>query len=501
MPTNQQQTIINTAKKLFDKATIDNSELLKVSAISGAGKTFTLVKLTEKINPKTGLYLAYNKSISVEAEEKFKHLNIKAQTIHSLAYRATVSTYHLKVGVNIKPRDIKGGLDYLTAIEIVDVIEDFCLSKFTTFKEYTENIQEKLSDIVIKNVENHLEKMADGRATASHSFYLKLYHILLANGKIKPPEVDIILLDEAGDLTELTLEIFKLLKAKLKVMVGDPSQNIYSFNKTINGFHAMAKEGTSCKLTESFRVNNIIAQKVETFMKKYVGEDFEFKGQIYKNYTIKTKAYLARTNAGLIEKMNELRLMGIPFNLSRPPNAIFGAVLTLMSINNGKPIQNQNMRYLEKDVKKYNKLTPIEKSRKSLTAYILEEHSKDKEIRAAINLINKFSPGIIWKIFEFVKGNYSRNGTYETSLTSSHSSKGLEWDSVTILPDANEAVKVAIEAYDLFIKQNKVPPPLDHPLYQEINLYYVATTRCLYELHDATFLQEPTKKGSYALFL
>ena len=39
-------------------------DFLKVTAISGAGKTTTLVNMAQAINPESGLYLAYNKAIA-----------------------------------------------------------------------------------------------------------------------------------------------------------------------------------------------------------------------------------------------------------------------------------------------------------------------------------------------------------------------------------------------------------------------------------------------------
>jgi superfamily I DNA/RNA helicase len=493
--TKEQQVIIDTSVELFNT---NKSELLKVEAVAGSGKTYTLVKLTEAIDPKTGLYLAYNKAIATSSESKFKHLNIKCQTIHSLAYRATVNRYGLKVGVSIKPRDIKGGLSYYTAIDVVDTIENFCLSKYTSFEAYAEDLPEELSETVVNNVTDHLEKMADGRATCSHSFYLKLYHILLDNGEIKAPDVELLLLDESGDVTELTLEIFKLIKAKLKLMVGDSAQNIYSFNKTINGFHAMKDEGTTCHLSQSFRVNAPIAKKIQSFMRKYVDKKYEFKGQKYQDYEIKTEAYIARTNAGLIEQMDIMRRMGIAFNLSRTPGAIFGTVLTLLSVNSGKPIQNPSMKFLEKDIKRYNNETSLRRKYSSVTAYIMSEHKEDQELKSAITLINRFTPNTIWEIFDFVKENYSKNNSYDVTLTTCHSSKGNEWDKVTILKDCNEALAVTLMDYIEYKHENKVEPPEDHEIYQEINLYYVAVSRCLYELKNATHLLE-VKQGGESL--
>jgi superfamily I DNA/RNA helicase len=157
--TKEQQDIIDTAVKLFNK---DNSELLKIEAVAGSGKTHTLVQLAKAINPSSGLYLAYNKAIATESESKFKNLNVRCQTIHSLAYRATVNQYGLKVGASLKPRDIKGGFDYDEALLIVNTIEDFCLSKYTTFETYEQNIIEELPTYIIDKINDQLHLIASG---------------------------------------------------------------------------------------------------------------------------------------------------------------------------------------------------------------------------------------------------------------------------------------------------------------------------------------------------
>jgi len=74
------------------------------------------------------------------------------------------------------------------------------------------------------------------------------------------------MLDEAGDLNEVTLELFKLLPARIKVAVGDPNQNIYTFNHTINCFERLDGHGTTFKLSKSFRVPEHIDRTCRKFL-------------------------------------------------------------------------------------------------------------------------------------------------------------------------------------------------------------------------------------------
>ena len=79
--TDQQQEIIHSTE--------DN---LVINAVAGSGKTTTLVQYALARPTMRILYLAYNKAISNEINTKLQELNItnvKASTIHSLAYGIT----------------------------------------------------------------------------------------------------------------------------------------------------------------------------------------------------------------------------------------------------------------------------------------------------------------------------------------------------------------------------------------------------------------------------
>ena len=76
--TEEQQKIIDTCISVLQKKDKDN-ELVKISAVAGSGKTFTLIEIAKELEaycrsnniPFTGRYLAYNKSIAEEAADEF----------------------------------------------------------------------------------------------------------------------------------------------------------------------------------------------------------------------------------------------------------------------------------------------------------------------------------------------------------------------------------------------------------------------------------------------
>ena len=67
---------------------------IKINAVAGSGKTTTIISYAESRPKKSKiLYLAFNKSVKLEASKKFKSkklFNVDVQTAHSLAFKHTV---------------------------------------------------------------------------------------------------------------------------------------------------------------------------------------------------------------------------------------------------------------------------------------------------------------------------------------------------------------------------------------------------------------------------
>jgi len=62
---------------------------IKINAVAGSGKTTTVIEYARSRPPKSRiLYLAFNKSVKLEATKKFTEkgiTNVKVETAHSLA--------------------------------------------------------------------------------------------------------------------------------------------------------------------------------------------------------------------------------------------------------------------------------------------------------------------------------------------------------------------------------------------------------------------------------
>lgn len=469
--TKQQQDIINYITK--------NKGLVKVNAISGAGKTSLLVGIAEALQPNNGMYLAYNKAIATESKKKFNKV-IDCRTTHSLAYQYTIRQENLWLGY-FSYKDIKEPLPYEIKAAIVDYIREFCLSEFTDIKDFTaliKGLKESQVNLMIK----YMNMMSTGEIQCTHDFYLKYFHIKLATvGITYSTPFDLLMLDESGDLNPVTLEIFKLLPATRKVMVGDQNQNIYTFNHTINCFKEMENEGKIFPMTQSFRVAEHIADRVEKFCKRFINKDMEFRGVPNTDKNIKTRAFISRTNGQLVAKMMELNDLGIQYTLTRPTKSIFRVPLMVCGLGKNKKVYDPEYSYLTDDLNEYYN-NPDLQSNMSLVVYLKEKYDDNVPLQSAITLVQNHGRKAIMECFEEAKKHEKMVTNY--TLCSAHSSKGLEFDEVEIGNDLNKAVENIITS----ILNLGSTDHLNEIEKAELNLYYVACTRSKKVLRNASYL-------------
>lgn len=472
--TQEQQEVVDYAKQSKD------GELILIDSVAGSGKTTLLRAIADELQDTAGLYLAYNKAIATSSKKKFPSV-IDCRTTHSLAYRAIVSPMKLKVGF-FGPKQIEERISYTEKYLLAEDIKEFCLSSYLSYDEYAEKCGRPNKDLANK----YLDLMSEGKIDCTHDFYLKMFHIALANDNIICPKYGVVMLDEAGDLNEVTLEIFRLLPAKLKVAVGDPHQNIYTFNHTINCFERLEDEGTTFKLSKSFRVPQHIASPVEGFCKTYLNPDMEFKGIDSTNDEVTTRAYIARTNGGLINRMIELNREKVPYGLVRKAQEIFKVPLMVAGLKYQGRIYDPAYKHIQEDVDNwYENQNNIQGSYKSVIGYLKSKYSEDLSLVQAINLITKHGKSGIFEAYAEAKDH--ENKKQDFMLLTAHSSKGLEFDEVMLAPDMNTSIEELLTDMREAQREGK-PFPLTDKEKESLNLYYVACTRAIVRLRNATHL-------------
>jgi hypothetical protein len=411
-PTPQQQTIIDHV--------IATEGLTLVKAIAGAGKTSLLVSLAHTLKPTNGLYLCYNKVIATEAQRKFPKA-VLCCTTHSLAYKPTVTAHKLHLGP-FSYRNLPSFIPYERRCELVSYLREFFLSSHLDLQSFITKDEVPITPDETSILNTIIQQMESGSIECTHDFYLKYFHILLATNHLTYPPFDFIALDEAGDLNPVTLAIFNLLPSPRKIMVGDPSQNIYSFNHTINCFSVMADKGTTLPMSQSFRVATEIAQPIESFCKRYLDPNMEFKGITVTDPTIHTSGYIARTNASLISKMMYLNSMSIPYGLTRSPDQIFQLPRLLCSLRKGVNIPLPEFKHLQHDLDDYYDDPELQQRHRTLLGYLKHRHKDDIQLSTGISIVLRYGMSGILSCYNEAKKHHRTD--QPLLLGTAHSMKG-----------------------------------------------------------------------------
>jgi superfamily I DNA/RNA helicase len=312
-----------------------------------------------------------------------------------------------------------------------------------------------------------------------------MYQLALKAKILKPKKVDLLMLDEAGDINEVTLSIFQLLPAKLKILVGDNHQNIYSFNGTINGFEALKGIGEYYELTKSFRVSSFIAKGVEAFCKKYIDSNVKFDGVDYRHIDmeIHSHAYISRTNAGMIARMIYLDERHMQYNLVRPAKNIFELILILLHLKPNGEIFNVKYKFLQTEANEWYNDDSLKRLYPNVFSYIMDKNDGDVEIASAMSLLSRFGKDTIMHTYNSAVQHEKHPKRHTITLTTAHSSKGLEFDEVTVDDDMNAALQKILN--DKYVQEQG----LTEKHIEEFRLYYVCTTRCKYKLNNAEFIE------------
>lgn len=473
---------------------INSTGDIKINAVAGSGKTTTIIEYAAA-RPKESkiLYLAFNKSVKLEAIRKFSDKglnNVKVETAHSLAYRHIVYDHSYKVKANgyntneiVELLKLRGTgekhTEYIVANHIKKFIAYFCNSDKQKVQElnYLDVVSDKKArafvtkyyDYIENQTRSLLSKMNKGEIEIIHDFYLKKFQ--LSGPKL---EFDYILFDEGQDASPAMLDVFFRQDA-VKVVVGDTHQQIYSWRYAVN---SLEKAGfKTFQLSTSFRFSQDIANLAVEVLKykKHINDRHKAvitgKGNFRE---LKTKSILARTNLGLLlraikyvtEKRN-VKNIYFEGNINSYTYADEGTSLyDVLNLYNGK-------RHLIKD-----SLLKAMKDMTELNDYI--EKTEDLQLGMMVSIVSEYGnriPGIINIIKKKHLDNDDR-GKAEMIFSTVHRCKGMEYDEVHLVNDFMNEMKL-----EKLIKDKPAEEINPTKLNEEINLLYVAITRAKNSIH------------------
>ena len=472
---------------------INSTGNIKINAVAGSGKT-TIVIEYARTRPATSkiLYLAFNKSVKLEAVKKFQDKglnNVKVETAHSLAYKYIVFKYDYKVRpqgyktneiaelLNLKGNEEKH-TEFIIANHINKFIAYFCNSDKQKVQElnYLDTVADPKAKIFVTSFYDYIEnqtrlllsKMDKGEIEITHDFYLKKFQ--LSNPKLP---YDYILFDEGQDASPAMLDVFFKQNAT-KVIVGDTHQQIYGWRFAVNSLEKA--DFKNYYLTTSFRFSQDIANlamevlKFKNHLSKQNEIPIKGKG---KSKEIRIKAILARTNLGLLVKAIEYitekkKVKHIYFegNINSYTYAEEGASLyDVLNFYNGKS-------HLIKD-----KLIKGMRDLGELENYI--ENTEDGQLAMMVEIVKEYGNKIP-DIIKSIKGKHVENNEKEKAemiFSTVHRCKGMEYDSVQLVNDfiSEEKLEKIKDRDSDYINTSK--------LNEEINLLYVAVTRAKNSIH------------------
>ena len=480
--TQEQINIINAKESSF-----------KINAVAGSGKTTTLLEYAQKNQHLKILYLAYNKSLQTSLQNNLKDYELshmQISTIHSLAYkRIQASQYNLCNDLKIQviekllceyERVTNNRTSYYPIAEYLALMKDlvnfYCNSSLIALDTLLLTKYKKLSQLDIKVIEllnkdenkalAHLKHilscMKNKKCDATHDFYLKMFYL---NKKIcSNLGYDLILVDEAQDISDVMIGIVEAQNCK-RIYIGDSFQQIYSFRYAINALNKI--DLPQYDLSKSFRFGDeyakLLSKNLNTLYSNSSKKLLNLSGIKTQTKTgndnidfNKQVCVISRTTFGLIQKI-------INF-INEKKSIYFEGGYSSYSFMNQTVY---SIFYLKE--KKLDKVTMSEiqdfDSIEELEQFSKE--TKNQDYLNVIKFVNTYGDSI-FEINKKIKEKLtSKKETADIIFTTTHKSKGLEYEQVIMADD--------------FITKKDIDNPKNDISYlriiEELNIYYVAATR------------------------
>jgi superfamily I DNA/RNA helicase len=478
---------------LEQKNIVSSTGDLKINAVAGSGKTATLIEYAGA-KPKASkiLYLAFNKSVKMEAARKFADhglSQVQVETAHSLAYKHIVYRHDYKIrSQGYKTQEIAELLnlngtgeqhaEYIIANHVKRFAAYFCNSDRPKVQDlnYLDTVSDPQAQAFVASQYQEIErqtrlflaKMDKGEIEIPHDFYLKKFQ--LSNPKLR---YDYILFDEGQDASPAMLDVF-LKQPATKVIVGDTHQQIYGWRYAVN---ALSQANfTVLNLSTSFRFNQDIANLAMQVLqfKKHLGREQPV-SIIGKGHSraLKTKAILARTNLGLLLQAIE-QVTG-----RQAPKRIYfeGNLHSYTYVDEGTSLYDVLNLHLGKRHLIKDKLIQAMQSMDELETYI--EKTEDVQLGMLVEIVEEYGAEIpaLLNVLKQKHVDSSEKDQADLIFSTVHRCKGLEYDSVQLVNDF--VTEKDLIKWQEGKKENINPDQLS----EEINLLYVAITRTKNQLN------------------
>lgn len=464
-----------------------NDDLIVVNAFAGSGKTTSLCKYSEYRPNKRFLYLAYNKAMQQEAQERFPS-NVTASTTHSIAYRAIGFKYKDKLG-DIRPLDIaeRFNVDYRISRIALETLNLYFASSDNQLRDthlpadvLSQRIAGDALDVAKKVWLAAVDK-ADSQIAMPHDGYLKLCAISKIDLASK---FDTILFDEAQDANPVISQIVFAQKNTQKIIVGDRYQAIYGFRGAFNAMEALSEiEASHFHLTKCFRFGQDVADLASSLLIELREEERFLVGMRPGHTAPKVDvsqpyAHLHRTNAGLLKSAAWCAERNVPFALLGGVRSYaFDRIIDVHHL-----FEDRKTSIKDGFVKRFSSFGHLKDYADSVNDVptlgiikLIDEYRKD--VPLMVSMVQRKNIDLT----NVDADTYEVNGRGLVTMSTAHRVKGLGFDQVFLSDDFPSL-------FDEDTGSLKYPTSRQEE--EEINLIYVAITRA----KQALQLNEDIKK-------
>lgn len=433
---------------------------LVVGAFAGTGKTTTLRRFAEQNPDERMLYIAYNRAIRDEAEQKFPY-HVTCKTSHQLAYAATGRFFASRLVSNLKVTDVARALNsksWRMAGAVLYTLNHFICSADEQITAIHAPDEEELPDTERAQAVTASQRLwlmmtaRQGDFPVTHDTYLKLYQLSRPDLSSR---YSTLLFDEAQDANPVTSAIVLSQRCRV-VLVGDRHQQIYRFRGADNAMDTPQLEHADrLWLTNSFRfgpevanvANRLLALKGETH--KVIGKGPQDRVVDMLPRTCGHRAVLHRTVCGVISTALNYSLAG-------------KKVYWVGGMESYRVEELLDLYWLSVDLPERMEKNTLTQDYRDYAEYCqVAEETGDPEMKQAMYILDQFFP-LPERLKTLRLQRVENERGADVTVCTAHRSKGLEWDVVAL--------------YDDFADILDPDMPVDRRD-DELNLLYVAATR------------------------
>lgn len=460
-------------------AAFSRGDHVVLQAGAGSGKTSTL-RLLAASTRRRGRYIAFNKSIALEAQRTFP-ATVKSGTAHSLAYALVGKHYRERLDaprmssaklaqvLGIRFREVRIGEKRLTAAGLCYAAQEtvirYCQSADTVLGRQhvpwlkgigEEHLHDQLADLALPFAQKmwvDLQNPDRGRVKFKPDHYLKMW--ALTQPMIRQ---DFLLLDEAQDTNPVVEQVFAAQRGHAQlIMVGDSAQAIYGWRGARDIM--TGSEGTHLTLSHSFRFGSAIATEANRWLAiadapiRITGAPAVDSGL---DKVEAPDAILCRTNGGAMAEILELLRAGRRVALVGSGTSLEALAKAARDLKQGRRTSHPELLLFSSwgEVQDYAGHDPDGRDLRTLVD-VIDDHGVDVVLHTLSQLSDEASA--------------------EVTVSTVHKAKGREWSCVRIADDFPEPH----DEENCDPTGEPLPGPIDPG---DARLAYVAVTRARHRL-------------------